>query len=89
MNIVVSETNEIFKLLDKKENNFFDEKKILLLGSDGFLGRYFVEYFNKLNNEKIKVFVDCVDNNISSNRIEKKKISKNFTFYKTNINKLI
>ena len=87
MNIVVSETNEIFKLLDKKENNFFDEKKILLLGSDGFLGRYFVEYFNKLNNEKIKVFVDCVDNNISSNRIEKKKISKNFTFYKTNINK--
>ena len=87
MNIVVSETNEIFKLLDKKENNFFDEKKILLLGSDGFLGRYFVEYFNKLNNEKIKVFVDCVDNNISSNRIEKKKIRKNFTFYKTNINK--
>ena len=64
---------EIFKKLTVKENKFFSKKKILLLGSDGFLGRSFLEYFFLLNTKKIDFNLDCVDNNISS---DKKIISK-------------
>lgn len=86
MKIINQEIKEIFNLLDSSNNNYFKKKKILLLGSDGFLGRYFVEYFNFLGKKNFHIEVDCVDNNISSkhvNRYNEKKIK----FYKKNIMK--
>ena len=59
---------EIFKKLTPKENKFFSGKKILLLGSDGFLGKSFLDYFILLDTKKIYFNLDCVDNNISSDK---------------------
>ena len=79
---------EIFKKLTVKENKFFSKKKILLLGSDGFLGRSFLEYFFLLNTKKIDFNLDCVDNNISSdkkNHFKNKKIkfySQDISYFK-------
>lgn len=53
----------------KKSNLFhgFNNKKILLIGSAGFLGKYFVRVFDYiLKNTKNKFYVDCLDNFISS-----------------------
>jgi UDP-glucuronate decarboxylase len=78
-NNIEADIYEVYKLLTKKENIFFKEKKVLLLGSDGFLGKYFKQYFNYLINKKIKVYVDCVDNHISSNIAHKDLlVNKNF-----------
>ena len=78
-NNIEGDIQEVYKLLTKKENFFFKKKKILLLGSDGFLGKYFKQYFNYLIYKKIKVNVDCVDNHISSNNSSKDFITnKNF-----------
>ena len=84
MSITRQETIEIFKVLNNRENSFFKGKKILLLGSDGFLGRYFVEYFYHLLKKDIKFYVDCVDNNISSRRFNHKK-NKYIKFYKSDV----
>jgi len=73
MNNLEIDTNYILKNLKKSELNFFKNKKILILGSDGFIGSYFVEFFIKLIENKINVKVDCVDNHISSS---KRKLSK-------------
>ena len=85
MNIIHKESNEVFQVL-KKENIFFKGKKILLLGSDGFLGRYFVEYFKCLLKNNIQLNLDCVDNNISSEHISSPS-NKNIKFYKNNVMK--
>ena len=78
-NNIEADIHEVYNLLSKKENIFFKEKKVLLLGSDGFLGKYFQQYFNCLINNKIKVYVDCVDNHISSNIAHKDfMLNKNF-----------
>ena len=58
MSITRQETIEIFKVLNDRENSFFKGKKILLLGSDGFLGRYFVEYFSESRWDKC--YLECV-----------------------------
>ena len=49
-------------------------KKILLVGYNGFLGKYFVDVFSKFS-EKINFELDCCDNFISSkkNKIKNKK----------------
>ncbi len=86
MNTIKQEATEIFELLSKKENAFFNRKKILLLGSDGFLGRYFVEYFHQLLKKNIRLNLDCVDNNISSKQFKYKK-NKDIKFYKSDIMK--
>ena len=85
MNIIHKESKEVFQAL-KKENIFFKGKKILLLGSDGFLGRYFVEYFKCLLKNNIQLNLDCVDNNISSEHISSPS-NKNIKFYKNNVMK--
>jgi UDP-glucuronate decarboxylase len=78
-NNIEADIIEVYRLLSIKENNFFKGKKILLLGSDGFLGKYFKKYFDYLIHSKIKVYVDCVDNHISSNILYKNSVvNKNF-----------
>ena len=72
MSTISQETIEIFKILNDRKTNFSKEK-ILLLGSDGFLGKYFVEYFFYLLKKDIKLHLDCVDNNISSKQFSYKK----------------
>jgi UDP-glucuronate decarboxylase len=49
-------------------------KKILLIGYNGFLGKYFVDIFSKFS-KKINFELDCCDNFISSkkNKIKNKK----------------
>ena len=86
MNNLEIDTNYILKNLKKSELNFFKNKKILILGSDGFIGSYFVEFFIKLIENKINVKVDCVDNHISSSKRKLSKFNKNFfTFYDIDI----
>ena len=46
-------------------------KKILLDGYNGFLGKYFVDVFSKFS-EKINFELDCCDNFISSKKIKLK-----------------
>ena len=82
MSTISQETIEIFKILNDRENKFFKGKKILLLGSDGSLGKYFVEYFFYLLKKDIKLHLDCVDNNISSKQFSYKK-NKFIKFYKS------
>ncbi len=86
MKIINQETKEIFTSLNSANNNYFRNKKVLLLGSDGFIGRYFVEYFSYLVKKKFNIMVDCIDNNISSKHTHKYK-EKNIRFYKKNIMK--
>ena len=51
------------------------KKKILLIGYNGFLGKYFLEIFTQLN-QKIEFDLDCCDNFISSKKTKQKKNSK-------------
>ena len=75
--IVINLKNQIHNL---------DKKKILLLGSEGFLGRYFVKVFNEiLNNTKNKFSLDCFDNFISSKPNKITNINKKITFQKKDI----
>lgn len=75
--IVINLKNQIHNL---------DKKKILLLGSEGFLGRYFVKVFNEiLNNTKNKFSLDCFDNFISSKPNKIKNFNKKITFQKKDI----
>ena len=75
--IVINLKNQIHNL---------NKKKILLLGSEGFLGRYFVKVFNEiLNNTKNKFSLDCFDNFISSKPNKITNVNKKITFQKKDI----
>ena len=45
MKTVYKETQIIYDRLSPRENNFYNNKKILLLGADGFIGKAFINYF--------------------------------------------
>lgn len=77
--------DEIYDSLDRVNLNFYKKKKILLLGSDGFLGKYFINFFLFLNLNDYNVKVDCVDNNISSSKFTNKYKDKNILFFKRDI----
>ena len=81
-----SETKIIYQRLNPKENNFFNNKKILLLGSDGFIGKAFVNYFSYLIEKGKKLQIDCVDNNISSSRFKRSQIGS-IKFYHADVMK--
>ena len=52
-----NDINEIIQSI-KKDSKKFKNKKILIVGSNGFLGKYFVEVFKNLSfieNSKIQV----------------------------------
>ena len=85
MKINFNETKIIYKRLSVKENSFFNNKKILLLGSDGFIGKAFVNYFTYLIEKGKKIQVDCVDNNISSKK--NKNLNKKIRIYHIDIMK--
>jgi UDP-glucuronate decarboxylase len=84
-NINHADIKEIVNNLSS-EINKFNKKKILLLGSEGFLGKYFVQVFNEiLNSSNNNFFIDCFDNFISSIPQRKKKFNKNIIFRRKNI----
>mgnify|MGYP001160094962 CR=1 FL=1 len=82
--IFTKETRLIYKRLNNKENNFFINKRILLLGSDGFIGKAFIKYFSFLIYNGIKLKLDCVDNNISSKK-QSIKFSDHIQYYHQDI----
>ena len=84
--IIYPETYSIYNRLNSNENRFFSKKKILLLGSDGFLGKSFLNYFKFLLKNKIYFQLDCVDNNISSFR-QKKNKNKFINYFCEDLNK--
>ena len=58
--------NEVLENL-KKEIKLIKNKKILLLGYNGFLGKYFVKIFDQIISDyNLDLKVDCYDNFISS-----------------------
>lgn len=86
MKTPLKETKIIYERLSFKENNFYNNKKILLLGSDGFIGKAFINYFSHLIENGKKLQLDCVDNNISSTK--QKNYHKNkIKFYHIDIMK--
>ena len=48
-NIFTDDVKRIFETLSLKEKNYLRNKKILILGSNGFIGRYFLYFFDYLN----------------------------------------
>ena len=67
----------------------FRDKKILLVGANGFLGKYFVKTFEQLiKKNKFNIYVDCYDNHISSKKKEYLSLSntKNIRFNTADIN---
>ncbi len=83
--ITYNETFSIYKRLNRSENRFFYNKNILLLGSDGFLGKSFLDYFKLLIKKKIYFKLDCVDNNISSLK-QKKNKNRYINYYNEDLN---
>ena len=84
---VESDILEILKNI-KDEIKLINNKKILLLGSNGFLGKYFVKIFDQIITEKkAKFSVDCFDNYISSSSSNKTKIKNKdkIKFYKADV----
>ncbi len=81
----------IFKSLSSKEKSYLKNKKILILGSNGFIGRYFLYFFDYLIKKKYKIKIDCYDNGISSATLknELKNINnKSINFYNADINRI-
>ena len=65
-----NDINEIIQEINKSSKKL-KNKKILLVGSNGFLGKYFVEVFKNLNFfNRCNISLDCYDNFISSKKIE-------------------
>ncbi len=73
VNKIFNDSLEIYERLNSQNNTFFNNKNILLLGSDGFLGKSFLNYFEVLARHKVNFKLDCVDNNISSKKLNRKK----------------
>lgn len=69
----------------------YKNKKILLVGHNGFLGKYFCYYFDYLTKKNIKLKVTCVDNFSSSkqNVIKKNLKNKNFKFINLDASKRV
>tara|TARA_B100001057_G_scaffold159262_1_gene159851 strand:+ start:86 stop:1129 length:1044 start_codon:yes stop_codon:yes gene_type:complete len=84
--------NDIFEIISgisdckKKLRN----KRILLVGANGFLGKYFTEVFKELiDKDKIKFKLDCYDNFISSkNNPDIPRNHKYIKFYRKDISKI-
>ena len=86
-----SDISEIIKRIGL-ETLKLRNKNILLVGANGFLGKYFVKCFEKiLKEKKIKFSLDCFDNHISSKKSEYKDLSKakQIKFYNADINNTI
>ena len=68
----------------------FKNQRILLVGANGFLGKYFTEVFKELiDKNKIKFKLDCYDNFISSkNDPDIPKYHKHIKFYRKDISKI-
>ena len=82
-----NDINEIIKGI-KKDTYKLNNKRILLVGSNGFLGKYFVEVFkNLISTNRYKFTIDCYDNFISSKQSKEKNL-KFIKFYKGDITKL-
>jgi len=82
--------NDIFEIVQnlEKEIKFMKNKNILLLGHNGFLGKYFVKIFDQIiSDKKINLKVDCYDNYISSSSLNKQKIlnKDKIKLYKANV----
>ena len=80
--------NDIEEIVSNLNNQirFLNNKKILLLGSGGFLGKYFVRVFDYiLKSTKNKFYVDCFDNFISSNPEINNATCKKISFIKNDI----
>jgi UDP-glucuronate decarboxylase len=80
--------NDIIEIISNLKNqiSILNNKKILLVGSEGFLGKYFVRVFDYiLKKKKYKFYVDRFDNFISSNRDKNFSLSKEISFTKKDI----
>ena len=84
--------NDIFEIIsginDCKKR--LKNQRILLVGANGFLGKYFTEVFKELiDKNKIKFKLDCYDNFISSkNDPDIPKYHKHIKFYRKDISKI-
>ena len=82
-----NDVNEIIQGINKSSKKL-KNKKILLVGSNGFLGKYFVGVFKYLNFfNRCNISLDCYDNFISSKKIKEKR-QKKIKFYNKDITKL-
>ena len=84
--------DDINEVLDnlKSEIKLINNKKILLLGYNGFLGKYFVKIFDQIISDyNLDLKVDCYDNFISSSYLYKQRIHNKYKikFYKANVSK--
>mgnify|MGYP001304472924 CR=1 FL=1 len=85
--------SDIKEILDGIGSGYrkFRNKKILLIGANGFLGKYFVKTFESLiETKKINLLLDCYDNHISSRKSEFSLLSKNknIKFFNADINNI-
>ena len=85
--------SDIKEILDDIGSSYrkFRNKKILLIGANGFLGKYFVKTFESLiETKKINLLLDCYDNHISSRKSEFSLLSKNknIKFFNADINNI-
>ena len=84
--------NDIFEIISAINDckNKLKNKKILLVGANGFLGKYFTEVFKELiDKENIKFKLDCYDNFISSkNNPDIPKNHKYIKFLRKDISKI-
>ena len=79
---ILANTNDILK--------YFNNKKIILTGGGGFLGAYFIETFNKINQHLNKpIELDIIDNLITGNYHSGIKNYPNFKFIKSDVSKAI
>tara|TARA_B110000977_G_scaffold111587_1_gene144711 strand:+ start:5826 stop:6854 length:1029 start_codon:yes stop_codon:yes gene_type:complete len=85
MNNILSEDYRQIFFRTKNIHKCFKDKKILMVGSNGFLGQYFIKFFEELS-AKYNFQLDAVDNLITSKKISKK--IKKIKFMKRDISKL-
>ena len=85
MNNILSEDYRQIFFRTKNIHKCFKDKKILMVGSNGFLGQYFIKFFEELS-AKYNFQLDAIDNLITSKKISKK--IKKIKFMKRDISKL-
>lgn len=83
---------EDFKIIAKNlsnKNRYFNNKKILITGSLGFIGINFLKYFFYLSkNTKIKFDIVAIDNKKLDRNVKKIFKMKNFFYKKADLNKI-